>query len=251
MEERKQREREHADHLQAHLRTTGDPKYTAYRKWYDAGYRAYEWFDSWVRSHATNMLLLDYACGTGGHSIEAAKVGADVIGIDISGASIEIAKRNAADMGVVVDFRVMDAEYTEFEPHTFDVVMCSGVLHHMVLAKAYPEIARILKPEGSVIALEALGHNPLINWYRKRTPYLRSPDEHPLNTEELELAKRYFERVSVRYFNLATLAAAPLWKTPLIRPAADLLGLVDAVLLRVPFIQRQAWMAGMLLSKPK
>jgi SAM-dependent methyltransferase len=162
-----------------------------------------------------------------------------------------LAEKAAEDTGVVVDFRVMDAENTEFEPDTFDIVLCTGTLHHMELTKAYAELARILKFEGSVIALEAIGHNPLINWYRNRTPYLRSDDEHPLLVEDLELSKRYFGDVSVRYFNLATLAAAPLWKTPLIRPVVTALSLVDDLLLRIPVIQRQAWMAGMILSKPR
>lgn len=93
-------------------------------------------------------------------------------GIDIAETSIEIAQRAAENMGVVVDFRVMGAENTDFEAHTFDINVCDGVLHDMVLAKAYPGIARILKREGFVIAVEALGHYPLINWYRNRTPYL-------------------------------------------------------------------------------
>lgn len=195
--------------------------------------------------------VLDYACGAGYLSIDMARMGARVTGIDISPVSIEISKANASQAGVQVDFRVMDAEHTEFPADTFDVVVCAGVLHHMDLQAAYPEIARILKPDGKVVALEALGHNPLINWYRARTPDLRSPDEHPLLMEDLRLAERYFESVRVRYFNLATLAVAPLWKTPLLRPAAQVLGALDELLLRIPGLQRQAWMAGLELSAPK
>ena len=195
--------------------------------------------------------MLDYACGSGDLSIELAKMGAQATGIDVSAASIGLARDKAAEAGVAPDFRVMDAEHTDFEPGTFDIVVCSGVLHHMDLLKAYAEIARVLKPRGVVIAWEALGHNPLINWYRKRTPYLRSPDEHPLLVRDLELAHYFFDSVRIRYFGLAALAAAPLWKTPLVRPTAQLLGLVDDVLLQLPVIQRQAWTAGMVLSRPK
>lgn len=249
MEDRKQRERDHADHLQGHARPTGDPKYTAYRKWYHAGYKAHEWLYDWVRSNAKNKKVLDFGCGTGELTIEAAKAGADVIGIDISEASLIIARESAAEAGVSVDFRVMDGEDTDFESGTFDIVVVSGVLHHVDLPTAYPEIARILKPDGKVIALEALGHNPLINLYRNRTLYLRSPDERPLHIEDVELARKYFKKVDVSYHNLATLVAAPLWKTPLCKPVANLMSLVDAVLLRLPVVKRQAWMVGMLLSK--
>jgi ubiquinone/menaquinone biosynthesis C-methylase UbiE len=247
-EARKQRERDYHDHLRGDLLGSGDPKYTAYRKWYQAGYKAHDWLHGWLKAMPQKRLL-DYCCGEGDTSIQAAKVGAKVTGIDISPRSIEIAREKAKEQGVVVDFRVMDAENTDFGSATFDMVVCNGVLHHLDLTTAYREIARILKPDGMVIALECLGHNPLINWYRRRTPYLRSPDEHPLHIEDVELARQYFRDVRVRYFNLATLAAAPLWKTPLFRPVAALLAGVDALLLRAPVIQRQAWMVGMLLRE--
>ena len=108
-----------------------------------------------------------------------------------------------------------------------------------------------MKPDGVVIALEAQGHNPLINWYRYRTPELRSPDEHALLSKDIDLARNYFEHVEVKYFGLATLAASPLWKTPLIGPARNLLEVIDSVLLRIPFVKRQARIIAMLLRKPK
>jgi SAM-dependent methyltransferase len=178
-------------------------------------------------------------------------MGGKVIGIDISPTSIDIAAQRAATAGVHARFCVMDAEETSFEDGQFDIVVCSGVLHHMDLPRAYAEVARILKEGGTAIALEGLGSNPLINWYRRRTPDLRSPDEHPLKPADLDLARRYFGNVHLRFFNLATLAAAPLWKTPLCRPAARALGVIDAGLLRLPPLQPMAWMAGMLMSQPR
>jgi hypothetical protein len=47
------------------------------------------------------------------------------------------------------------------------------------LSLACSEIARVLRPGGPAIFVEPLGHNPLINAYRKRTPALRTVDEHP------------------------------------------------------------------------
>ena len=251
MEERKEREREFHDHLRANLLPTGDHKYTAYRKWYSAGSRAQDWMVTQIRRYGANKRILDYACGDGDLTIQLADITDNIVGIDISGEGIKLAKQKAVDQGISVDFKVMDAENTNFEPNTFDVIVCSGVLHHMELITSYPEIARILKPDGTVIVLEAWDGNPLIRWYRNRTPYLRSPDEHPLRSEDLALASRYFDDIQLRYFNLATLAAAPLWKTPFVKPAAALLSLIDAVVLRLPLIQRYAWMVGMILRAPK
>lgn len=36
---------------------------------------------------------------------------------------------------------------------------------------------------------EPLGHNPIINWYRNRTPEMRTEDEHPLLIKDIEFAK--------------------------------------------------------------
>ena len=167
---RKLREREHADHLHDHARPSGDPKYTAYRKWYEAGQGVNKWMLDWVRLHAPGKRLLDFGCGTGEQSVRCAIAGAEVTGIDISPVSIHKAEEAANSAGVDIDFRVMDAEFTTFDDSTFDLVLISGVLHHVDLNKAYPEIARILKPDGIAIAAEALGHNPLINLYRRRWP---------------------------------------------------------------------------------
>lgn len=247
----KAREREFHDHLRGDLQPTGDPKYTAYRKWYAAGSGGREWMMSWLRGHVPGKRVLDYACGSGGTGVEIARMGPmKVVGIDISPRSIAAAKLAAEHEGVNVEFIVMDAERTTFQDETFDIVVCSGVLHHMELGRAYPEIARVLKPNGHVIALEALGHNPLINWYRRRTPYLRSPDEHPLLVGDLALARQSFREVDVRYFSLLALLAAPFWRTRLLGPLKTLLVAADRVLLRVPFVQRQAWMAGMVMRAP-
>lgn len=251
MEDRKRREQHFHNHFRGDLQPTGDPKFSTYRKWYAAGYRGEQWLYNWLRDRAVGKRVLDYACGSGDLSIKLAQFGAEVVAFDISDRSIELAREKAAAAGLVVDFHVLDAENTGLAAASFDIVVCSGVLHHMDLNYAYPEIARILKPNGTVIALECLGHNPLINWYRKRTPYLRSPDEHPLMIEELQLARQYFDSVQLRFFNLATLAAAPLWKTTFCKPAANVLGLFDAVLLKVPVVQRQAWMVGALLQSPR
>ncbi len=251
MEERKQRERDFHDKWRGELQPTGDPRYNAYRKWYTAGQHAEDWLVGWLRCHSAGKDILDLACGEGDMSIRSAKAGGTVTGIDLSNTSIELARRKAGEAGVTAAFQVGDAENTGFPSQMFDIVICAGVLHHMDPARAFREVARVLKSDGTVIALEALGHNPLINLYRRLTPYLRSPDERPLRMEEIEIAREYFEQVELRFFNLMTLAAAPLWRTPLCKPAVSFLQAIDSVLLRIPGLRRHAWMVGLLLKKPK
>jgi ubiquinone/menaquinone biosynthesis C-methylase UbiE len=61
----------------------------------------------------------------------------------------------------------MDAEKLEFSDGAFDIVYESGVLHHLNFSKAYSEIARVLNPRGEAICIEALRHNPIIQYYRR------------------------------------------------------------------------------------
>lgn len=147
----------------------------------------------------------------------------------------------------------MDAENLDFAADTFDVIVCNGVLHHLDIDAALPELARVLKPDGVIVAMEALGYNPLINLYRKMTPHLRTAWEtdHILTLTELNKAKKYFRQVDVRYFYLATLAAIPFSGTPLFRPVMVIVEALDALLMRLPLIKLMAWQMVFTLKNPK
>jgi hypothetical protein len=48
-------------------------------------------------------------------------------------------------------------------------------------------MTKILQPKGKAIFIEPLGHNFLINLYRRLTPNIRSADEHPLLAKDLKI----------------------------------------------------------------
>ncbi len=198
--------------------------------------------------------VLDYCCGDGATSIFLAKQGIEVTGIDISNVSIDNCKRSAISEGVTdkTDFLVMDAENTELPDASFDVIICAGVLHHLDVNRAFPELVRLLKPDGIVVAHEALANNPLIQWYRNQTPHLRTEweSEHILGLNELDLARQHFGQINLRYFHLAVLAAVPFRNTPLFRPLLSALEFMDDILLRLPVIQTQSWQMIFTLSQP-
>jgi SAM-dependent methyltransferase len=59
--------------------------------------------------------VLDVACGRGRHSVELARRGFRVTGIDLSPRSLELARAAAADAGVDVDFRCLDMRELDYD----------------------------------------------------------------------------------------------------------------------------------------
>lgn len=107
--------------------------------------------------------ILDIGCGTGRHSIELARRGYKVVGIDLSGSQLERAKRKALEAEVNVEFLKKDARDFNFE-NKFDlaIMICEGAfslmetdeMNYRILKNAYNSI----KPGGKFIftALNAL-----------------------------------------------------------------------------------------------
>lgn len=253
-EQRKAEERDLHDRLRHHdhdHETDGRNK-----KWYAIDRANKALVMKRIRLHsAKGKRVLDYCCGNGVWSVHLAQRGYEVHGIDISPVSVGNAEAEAKKMGLdSATFRVMDAENMEFPDDFFDVILINGVLHHLDLSRAYAELARVLKPSGAVVATEALKHNKLIHWYRTRTPDLRSAWEtdHILGKEEIEAAQEHFDSVEVlKFFHLATLAAVPARGTPVFKPLLSLLESIDDVVLKIPSLKWQAWMAVFELTKPK
>ena len=73
--------------------------------------------------------LLDAGCGTGEHTILAARRGADAVGIDISERAIDAARRKAGERGVEARFQVLDALRVGVIGATFDSIIDSGLFH--------------------------------------------------------------------------------------------------------------------------
>jgi ubiquinone/menaquinone biosynthesis C-methylase UbiE len=217
-------------------------------KFYSITKSSFAYRDALLFDKMKGAVALDYCCGNGEVAIEMAKKGASrVVGIDISPVAIDNARELARSAGVdeVCEFLVMDAEHTMFADGTFDVIHEYGALHHLDLPAAFLELSRILKAEGKLVCTEALRHNPLIHWYRKRTPQLRTQweAEHILGFPEINSGEEYFAALNLRTFHLAALAAVPLRKTFFFELLLRYLNLLDRMLLVIPFVRRMAWVA--------
>jgi len=215
-------------------------------KYYSVTEHSNDYIRNWLRENVPGKVFLDYACGEGEAAVDAAKLGAALsIGMDISRGRLVLATQSAQEAGVgdKTVFLQGDCENTGLPENSIDVILCSGMLHHLDLSYAFPELRRILKPGGVVLAAEALGYNPLIQLYRMLTPKLRTDWEkrHILRLRDVRFARRFFNVRNVRYWHLFSLLAVPWRRTPLFRAALTIGNAFDRVALRIPPICYMAW----------
>ena len=100
---------------------------------------------------ALTGVLLDAGCGTGEHTILAARHGATSIGIDVSPRAIEIAQRKAAASGVETTFQVFDALRLDTLGNTFDTIVDSGLFHvfdDLARTRYVTALHAVLRPGG-------------------------------------------------------------------------------------------------------
>jgi len=221
-------------------------------KWYSVVQQSRAFYVSMLKKNCAGKNVLEYGCGTGSHATYLAKWGAGVTGIDIS--DVAIAKATAeANVAQVkgLEYVQMDAEALTFSDDRFDLICGTAILHHLDLRRAFFELARTMKPDGKAVFLEPLGHNPVINFYRKATPGLRTPDEHPLLMQDFSLAAEYFGKIDVHFFNLFTLCAVPFRRSRWFPQILGTLERLDQFLFRVfPGAGKFAWTVVIVLSEP-
>ena len=97
---------------------------------------------------------LESGAGTGFFSLNLKLAGVIDEGTvtDISPRMVEAAKKNAANLGFMVEGEAADAEELPFEDNSFDIVIGHAVIHHIPdVEKAFKEMFRVLKPGGRVV----------------------------------------------------------------------------------------------------
>jgi ubiquinone/menaquinone biosynthesis C-methylase UbiE len=108
-----------------------------------------------VEKIPANGQVLEIAPGPGYFCIELARLGKyKIMGLDISKSFVEIARKNAAEAGLNIDFREGNASAMPFEDNRFDFTFCQAAFKNFSEpVKAIAEMHRVLRPGGlSVIA---------------------------------------------------------------------------------------------------
>jgi ubiquinone/menaquinone biosynthesis C-methylase UbiE len=108
--------------------------------------------------------ILDVGTGPGFLALILAEMGHKVTGVDISQGMLEKARDNALMMNLNVDFRHADGERLPFEDESFDLLVNRHLLWTLPNPKeAIEEWARVLKPNGNILAIDGAWFDPSLN----------------------------------------------------------------------------------------
>lgn len=104
------------------------------------------------RSPLAGKRVLDIGCGGGILSEAMAKAGAEVTGIDMGEAPLNVARSHAAGEGLTIDYQRSTAEaFAEKHAASFDIVTCMEMLEHVPDPGSVMQSCRqLVKPGGDV-----------------------------------------------------------------------------------------------------
>ncbi len=111
------------------------------------------------------LKVLDLGCGDGTTALPSAKLGADVLGVDIARNLVEAGNKRAKEQGLTnLKFQVGDAsDLNELEDQSFDLVV--SIFGAMFAPKPFDvakEMARVTRPEGRIVMGNWIPNDPTL-----------------------------------------------------------------------------------------
>jgi SAM-dependent methyltransferase len=162
------------------------------------------WIDWWWSStrRPAEARVLDFGCGTGQLTryLHDLRPGWRFTGVDPSAAMIESARATAP----FAAFAVLDDAPEPFAPERFDLVLMSGVCHHMpweTWAPTFGQVRSALDEEGSLLIFEHNPYNPLTQVVVRTTPIDRDAEMRTAGFVRRALVGLGFEVEAVRYLH--------------------------------------------------
>jgi SAM-dependent methyltransferase len=199
--------------------------------------------------------ILDVGCGEGEDAVLLAKLGANVVGFDVSPGAIEVAKRRAELNGVGdrVSFICAPLDQARLPENAFDVIWFDNILHHVLpeLDFVMRKILASAKPGASLLCIEPVNLFEALRKVRFLVPVHTevTPGERPLEQHDLEVIEKL---VNVRrrhflFLGRLTRFIIPNYRyeraTWLRRKLADTVSLIDRAILSIPVLERLGGLA--------
>ncbi|HKR12159.1 MAG TPA: methyltransferase domain-containing protein [Pyrinomonadaceae bacterium] len=127
--------------------------------------------EGWTANNHYHNLLLSYVprncenaleigCGTGAFARLLAKRCRRVVGIDLSGEMIRVARSRSVGFGNV-EFQIKDAMTQIFPKAHFDYICSIATLHHLQQRELFVKMRDALKPQGVLVVLDLIQSNSL------------------------------------------------------------------------------------------
>jgi 2-polyprenyl-6-hydroxyphenyl methylase/3-demethylubiquinone-9 3-methyltransferase len=135
-----------------------DPK-GAFRPLHELNPVRLQWIEEQVS--LAGCSVLDVGCGGGILSEAMSARGARVLGIDLAGKPLQVARLHALESGASVEYRAVSAEELAQErPGQFDLVTCMEMLEHVPdPAQTIAACAQLARPGGRVL-FSTINRNP-------------------------------------------------------------------------------------------
>ncbi|RZU13701.1 methyltransferase family protein [Kribbella rubisoli] len=125
---------------------------------------------TWILGPGRGLQVLDLGAGTGKLAAVAAELGHDVIAVDPSQEMLEVCRRRSG-----IDTMVGAAESIPLAHASVDAVIVGQAFHWFDHARALPEIARVLRPNG-VLGLLWNNADTVVPWVRRIFQVIQGDD---------------------------------------------------------------------------
>lgn len=162
--------------------------------WCNYTFLYYQTMNEW--RDCRDRWILDAGCGTGETlwPLAVNNPGAQLVGYDLSAASIDAARDKLARLGVPVTFERHDLQELPQPTQQFDIIFCTGVLHHLAdPLKGLRNLVRYLKPDGIMVLMfyaEAARAD-----IRRAKEILALLGGHDDLSKKIEMARRFFNEL--------------------------------------------------------
>jgi ubiquinone/menaquinone biosynthesis C-methylase UbiE len=136
------------------------------------------------------MRLLDVAAGSGALSIPAARLGAEVLSVDISSTMLQQLDLRAQRENLNIQTRIMDGHALDLEDNIFDVAGSQfGVMLFPDMPRGLSEMVRVTKRGGRVL-LVVFGDPRKVEFFRNFQLKQRNRDETPKSRDQLNFSRQ-------------------------------------------------------------